>query len=1076
MRLRSLQVRNFGCVEHAELSFGPGLNVLYGPNDLGKSTLVRAIRAALLLPASHREAQRFLPWHRDAAPDVTLVFDAPDEAGSGAAARTWKLRKSFGGRRALAELSWSNDGETFSLEQKGSGVDAKLRTMLGWGVPQARARGPRGFPGSFLATVLLGPQAVPGSVLGHSLDDDPSESGRERLTEALQALAQDPKFKEVLEQAQAKVDQAYTATGKPRRGKASPFATIKSRIDSLRSRLEDLQTRVHESDDVREQVLQLDRQRNEAVAALDEARAEHERVAAAFAQAQQRRVVAQRVEQAQQALDDAQQRLAEHKRWQEAVDRHVRDCPTAEAALVRAREAEQDVARTLAAADAAKQAAEEGGDAQARLERQELETRRLRLRAEVAQAHTTLKTLDDAIELQEKVEQAKEAVEAVALDEAAAKKSMATAEAAAREAEGEARRFDAGLRLRRWEQAQARVDAAQQELAEAERLQQRAQAQLDEVEKIEAEIDALDLPDAETIDAWRKLAQQRSLAEAKLGVGLSLVVTQAAQAVAVGPDDADATALAAGQSINAERSLRIEVGDGTVLAVEGGDPGSRAALAELRQRWSEQVQPVLERLGLDDLDALVARQRQAQAQRQDAQRQRQAAQATATLADTRRERAGALPELQRAAQVAEQALAGLDREALAEQIGPDDDETSLGQRKTHALARVDEARHRHSTARSELAALSSQRTARAEQHEALQAELTQALAGITGELADARDRAFDALAALEGEQESIDEDLAELDRRHEQRRATAEAAYREARTEADQAKVARAAAEDALTQRREALASAQGRLAELSEAVKRFDEGLLRAEVETQREALRALPEPEDDIDEDTVAEAERQMTQARRELAEVGAQLEQHRGALKQVGGAVAREDADRTREALEASTAAERDLELDFEAWRLLAQTLREAETAEGRHLGDALGEPVRERFSALTAGRYGDLSLGRDLRAQGLEVAGDLRDVGAFSEGVQDQLATILRLAVAENLGSALVMDDHLAQTDPSRVAWFRGLLDEVADRAQIVVLTCRPEDYLQPDERPADGEATRTATDVRAVDLTAVIRRA
>jgi len=50
MRLVKLSVQRFQCIESAEVDFGPGLNVLYGPNDLGKSSLAWAIRAALLLP------------------------------------------------------------------------------------------------------------------------------------------------------------------------------------------------------------------------------------------------------------------------------------------------------------------------------------------------------------------------------------------------------------------------------------------------------------------------------------------------------------------------------------------------------------------------------------------------------------------------------------------------------------------------------------------------------------------------------------------------------------------------------------------------------------------------------------------------------------------------------------------------------------------------------------------------------------------------------------------------------------------------------------------------------------------
>ena len=48
MWIRRLDVRAFAGIRSAGLEFGPGLNVAYGPNELGKSSLLNAIRAALL--------------------------------------------------------------------------------------------------------------------------------------------------------------------------------------------------------------------------------------------------------------------------------------------------------------------------------------------------------------------------------------------------------------------------------------------------------------------------------------------------------------------------------------------------------------------------------------------------------------------------------------------------------------------------------------------------------------------------------------------------------------------------------------------------------------------------------------------------------------------------------------------------------------------------------------------------------------------------------------------------------------------------------------------------------------------
>jgi predicted ATP-dependent endonuclease of OLD family len=44
MRLHRLRITSFAAIGNVDVEFGPGLNVLYGPNDLGKSTVVAAIR------------------------------------------------------------------------------------------------------------------------------------------------------------------------------------------------------------------------------------------------------------------------------------------------------------------------------------------------------------------------------------------------------------------------------------------------------------------------------------------------------------------------------------------------------------------------------------------------------------------------------------------------------------------------------------------------------------------------------------------------------------------------------------------------------------------------------------------------------------------------------------------------------------------------------------------------------------------------------------------------------------------------------------------------------------------------
>ena len=57
MKLVSVRVEHFRCIRNAKIEFGGGLNVLHGPNDLGKSSLAHAIRAALVA-AKHGEGAR----------------------------------------------------------------------------------------------------------------------------------------------------------------------------------------------------------------------------------------------------------------------------------------------------------------------------------------------------------------------------------------------------------------------------------------------------------------------------------------------------------------------------------------------------------------------------------------------------------------------------------------------------------------------------------------------------------------------------------------------------------------------------------------------------------------------------------------------------------------------------------------------------------------------------------------------------------------------------------------------------------------------------------------------------------
>ncbi len=75
MILRSLELKGFGKFEEASFEFRRGMNLIAGPNEAGKSTLMEAIPAALF---GLREKERFKPWGKHGISQTSLVLNGRD--------------------------------------------------------------------------------------------------------------------------------------------------------------------------------------------------------------------------------------------------------------------------------------------------------------------------------------------------------------------------------------------------------------------------------------------------------------------------------------------------------------------------------------------------------------------------------------------------------------------------------------------------------------------------------------------------------------------------------------------------------------------------------------------------------------------------------------------------------------------------------------------------------------------------------------------------------------------------------------------------------------------------------------
>jgi hypothetical protein len=111
-----------------------------------------------------------------------------------------------------------------------------------------------------------------------------------------------------------------------------------------------------------------------------------------------------------------------------------------------------------------------------------------------------------------------------------------------------------------------------------------------------------------------------------------------------------------------------------------------------------------------------------------------------------------------------------------------------------------------------------------------------------------------------------------------------------------------------------------------------------------------ALPVPAEMVTEADVIAARNAAAASRTDLDRVVSDIHKAQGALEQVGGAVARE---RLRDAVEAYDLAERherDIEVEYDAWLLLLQQMKEADAAQASNLGQVLAPAIAGKFEAL------------------------------------------------------------------------------------------------------------------------------
>ncbi len=240
MRLLSCHLRRVRLHSDLELSFDPGLTVIGGPNEAGKSTLVEALHKGLFLraTATGRGVEELRARRHGGQPEVEIRFEAGGQR--------WQLRKRFSGASGTCHLS--NDA---GVALSGSTAEEALAQLLGVGQPvegRRIAQLPERWAHLWVRQGEGGANPLSGSGERYDLGRLVEQLQRRGGTEAFHS----PLDRQVLERINAQLEISFTATGRVRAG--SELALVRQNDQEAQRRVHLAQTRCEEMEASMEQL------------------------------------------------------------------------------------------------------------------------------------------------------------------------------------------------------------------------------------------------------------------------------------------------------------------------------------------------------------------------------------------------------------------------------------------------------------------------------------------------------------------------------------------------------------------------------------------------------------------------------------------------------------------------------------------------------------------------------------------------------------------------------------------------------------------------------------------------------
>ncbi|MEO1529590.1 MAG: AAA family ATPase [Planctomycetota bacterium] len=334
MKIRSIAVNQFKkfttpiCLD----DIGDGLNVVVGPNEMGKSTLLDALRAALFEKNSSK-AQPITALQNDrnqAAPVVELAFEVDDG--------TYRIRKRFV-KKPYAHL-FCPDGRKL----EGDEAEDTLRDLLGFDEPGKTGAKPE----------TLGMWNVLWVQQGQSFGAlDLPDSARSNLHSALESEVGEVlggrRGRALPDAVDKQLSELVTSTGRPRgdyKELIDEVETLRTDLEGLQSRRTDLSRTMEDLEAAQETLARLSsgEQDQKDKGELDAARTRHGELAKLESRIE---AATTDVELKKRILEQAEQALAERRAMKEQITTDSEAVEAAKEKLYEVRQTDQKLRKQL---------------------------------------------------------------------------------------------------------------------------------------------------------------------------------------------------------------------------------------------------------------------------------------------------------------------------------------------------------------------------------------------------------------------------------------------------------------------------------------------------------------------------------------------------------------------------------------------------------------------------------------------------------------------------------------------------------------------------------------------------------